>query len=100
MHAFTPKAGIFISNALGGLKLLILFLIVSTGFAALAGHVTNGKPDNFSSFNGNGTACDLPPYADEMKAANYAIALLQVCQIISEAASKVVSAWLTLNLLA
>ena len=78
IHTFTPKFGVWISNALGGFKLLILLIIVFTGFAAMAGHVKGPKPDNFSSFNGAGSACNLPPYAQETAAANYAIALLQV----------------------
>ena len=78
IHALTPRLGIWISNALGISKLITLLLIVCTGFAALAGHVKGPKPDNFSTFRGKGTACELPTYAKTTTAANYAIALLQV----------------------
>ncbi|KAH7066104.1 amino acid permease-domain-containing protein [Paraphoma chrysanthemicola] len=78
IHAFTPKLGIWLINGLGVFKLFILILVVFTGFAALAGRMHAPKPDNFSSFDGAGSACELPPYADSTKAANYALALLQV----------------------
>lgn len=78
IHAFMPRTGIWISNILGTFKLLILLVIVLTGFAALAGRLKVPKPDNFSTFHGAGTACEIPPYAKTTAAANYAIALLQV----------------------
>ncbi|OAL50310.1 amino acid transporter [Pyrenochaeta sp. DS3sAY3a] len=78
IHAFTPKWGIWLSNGLGVFKIFILALVVFTGFAALAGRLQVPRPDNFSSFDGAGSACELPPYANTTKAANYALALLQV----------------------
>lgn len=78
IHAFTPKWGIWLSNGLGVFKIIILVLVVFTGFAALSGRMHGPKPDNFSSFDGAGSACELPPYAKSTKAANYALALLQV----------------------
>lgn len=84
IHAFTPKWGIWLSNGLGVFKIIILVLVVFTGFAALAGRMHGPKPDNFSSFDGAGSACELPPYASSTKAANYALALLQVNHLKSQ----------------
>ena len=77
-HALTPKLGIWLSNGLGVFKLVVLVLIIFTGFAALSGRMHGEKPDNFSSFDGAGSACELPPFAKSTQAANYALALLQV----------------------
>ncbi|KAF2120982.1 amino acid permease-domain-containing protein [Lophiotrema nucula] len=77
-HAFTPKWGIWLSNILGVFKMIVLALIIFTGLAALAGRMHAPRPDNFSSFDGAGSACELPPFAKSTQAANYALALLQV----------------------
>ncbi|MCJ1465141.1 hypothetical protein MMC07_003757 [Pseudocyphellaria aurata] len=78
VHALTPKLGLWISNVLGTFKLMVLVVIVLTGFAALGGSLKVPKPNNFSTFHGPGTACELPPYAKSTAAANYALAFLQV----------------------
>ena len=78
IHALTPKLGIWISNVFGTFKLVVLVVIVLTGFAALSGRLKAPKPHNFSTFHGPGTACELPPHAKSTAAANYAIAILQV----------------------
>lgn len=78
IHALTPKFGIWISNILGTFKLVVLVIIVLTGFAALGGRLKVPKPHNFSTFHGPGSACELPPYAKSTAAANYAVAMLQV----------------------
>lgn len=77
-HAFTPKWGIWFSNSLGVFKIVVLVLIIFTGFAAVAGHMHPPTPANFSSFDSAGSACELPPDAKTTQAANYALALLQV----------------------
>ena len=77
-HALLPKIGIVVSNVLGGFKLVILLVIVCSGFAALSGRLQVPRPDNFSTFRGKGAACELPPHVESAAAANYAIALLQV----------------------
>lgn len=80
IHAFAPKLGIWISNALGAFKLVLLSLVVCTGFAALDGRMVSPKPGNFNSFNGPGDA--VPEAANGSSsasaAAGYALALLQV----------------------
>jgi phosphatidylinositol 4-kinase B len=77
IHAFTPKLGIWLSNGLGAFKLVLLSLVVCTGFAALDGRMVSPKPGNFSSFHGPGDA--VPPSGDSAAtAAGYALALLQV----------------------
>ena len=77
IHAFAPRPGIWISNVLGCFKLVLLLLVVCTGFAALAGRSASPTPNNFSSFHGPGTAGGA--YAGQAgQAAGYAIALLQV----------------------
>jgi amino acid transporter len=78
VHAFLPKFGIWFSNGLGVFKIIILLVIVFTGFAALGGHLNVAKPDNFSSFDGFGEACPNAPSESSSSAANFAIALLQV----------------------
>ena len=80
IHAFAPKAGIVISNVLGGFKLILLSLVVCTGFAALAGRGVGELPKNFSTFHGPG---DVVTKADgaaggASTAAGFALALLQV----------------------
>lgn len=78
IHAFAPRWGIWLSNGLGAFKLILLALLVCTGFAALAGNTSAPRPNpsNFSSFHG-------PEYPLEsgrplQAAAGYALALLQV----------------------
>lgn len=77
IHAFLPKTGIWLSNVLGCFKLILLLLVVCTGFAALNGHIAEPavKPDNFSTFWGSGTAIND---SENKAAGSYAIALLQV----------------------
>ncbi|KAI6631231.1 hypothetical protein MCOR08_005972 [Pyricularia oryzae] len=77
IHAFLPKTGIWLSNILGCFKLVLLLLVVCAGFAALNGHIANPalRPDNFSTFQGQGTIMKAP---DTKAAGSYAIALLQV----------------------
>ncbi|KAK4639005.1 hypothetical protein QC761_702480 [Podospora bellae-mahoneyi] len=85
IHAFAPRWGIWLSNGLGAFKLVLLSLLVCTGFAALAGKTASPRPEpsNFSSFNGpemetaNARTLDTgPPMAQT--AAGYALGLLQV----------------------
>ncbi|KAK0645905.1 amino acid permease-domain-containing protein [Cercophora newfieldiana] len=81
IHAFTPRLGIWLSNGLGAFKLVLLSLVVCTGFAALAGRLTVDPPGNFSSFSGGhpseeGDVNDVLDTAGA--AAGYALALLQV----------------------
>lgn len=51
IHAFAVNWGLRLQNFLGIVKLLILLLIICSGFAALAGHLQPGveKPDNFTN---------------------------------------------------
>ncbi|KAL1875908.1 hypothetical protein VTK73DRAFT_9763 [Phialemonium thermophilum] len=77
IHSLTPRLGIWLSNGLGALKLVILALVVCTGFAALAGRTVAPTPHNFSSFNGEGSSSD-PDEDSTAAAAGYALALLQV----------------------
>lgn len=76
--AFAPKFGVYLSNALGFFKLAMLLFIVVTGFAALAGNTEGPPPDNFSSFDGAGDACPLSYGDTSSRAANFALALIQV----------------------
>lgn len=76
IHAFFPRLGIWLSNGLGAFKLILLTLVVCTGFAALAGRMQGESPHNFSSFNGpsDGDVED----DSQRTTAGYALALLQV----------------------
>lgn len=85
IHAFLPRLGIWLSNGLGVFKLVLLILVVCTGFAALAGNMEGESPRNFSSFDGPGDATgNGDDQTDGMgnnvagSAAGYALALLQV----------------------
>jgi len=89
IHAFTPRLGIWLGNGLGAFKLILLSLVVCTGFAALAGRTVGATPDNFSSFDGAGNVTlgadskitdSETPGIDESAgtASRYALALLQV----------------------
>ncbi|KAK4123261.1 hypothetical protein N657DRAFT_672263 [Parathielavia appendiculata] len=52
IHSFAPRWGIWLSNGFGAFKLVLLSLVVCTGFAALAGRTAAPRPDNFSKFPG------------------------------------------------
>lgn len=49
IHGFAVNWGLRLQNFLGIIKLLILVLIIISGFAALGGHLQIEKPDNFSN---------------------------------------------------
>ncbi|KAF9265693.1 high-affinity methionine permease [Marasmius fiardii PR-910] len=49
IHGLTPKIGIYLSNVLGFFKIVVLLFIICTGFAALAGRVPGGAPDNYAN---------------------------------------------------
>lgn len=81
IHAFLPRLGIWLSNGLGAFKLILLTLVVCTGFAALSGRVVGGSPGNFTNgFNGpaNATKHTDPEQDTQRTTAGYALALLQV----------------------
>ncbi len=48
IHGLALKWGLRLQNLLGGIKLVVLLLIIVSGFAALGGHLKVEKPDNFS----------------------------------------------------
>ncbi|GAB7349917.1 hypothetical protein MBLNU459_g0621t1 [Dothideomycetes sp. NU459] len=53
IHGLALKWGLRLQNALGVIKLIILLLIICTGFAALGGHLKIDKPHNFDhAFSG------------------------------------------------
>jgi amino acid transporter len=66
-----------LSNGFGAFKLIMLSLLVCTGFAALAGKTAAPRPDNFSSFHGAGSSRS-PDDNPTGAAGGYSIALLQV----------------------
>ncbi|KAK4199065.1 putative permease [Triangularia verruculosa] len=86
IHAFAPRWGIWLSNGLGAFKLILLSLLVCTGFAALAGKTASPRPNpsNFSSFHGpdmtttNTRTVDGSSPLMAQEAAGYALGLLQV----------------------
>ncbi|KAE9964973.1 hypothetical protein BLS_007935 [Venturia inaequalis] len=49
VHSFSVKWGLRLQNFLGVIKLLILLLIIVSGFAALGGHLRIEKPNNFDN---------------------------------------------------
>lgn len=75
IHAFAPKMGIWLGNILGCLKLIILMLVVCTGFAVLSGKSASKSPQNFSNFHGPG---EVKSHNEMEAAGGYALALLQV----------------------
>jgi hypothetical protein len=78
IHSFAPKLGIWLGNALGAFKLVLLSLVVFTGFAALNGNMVGEKPHNFSTFHGPGDVAAPSTGGNSAAAAAYALALLQV----------------------
>jgi len=76
IHTFTPRLGIWLSNFLGAFKLVLLSLVVFTGFAALAGRLEVPPPRNFSSFEGPEMTTTREAGAGQ--AAAYSLAILQV----------------------
>jgi amino acid transporter len=64
VHTFTPKLGVWIMNALGSIKVIILLFIVITGFVVLGGHVKS-VPDPHASFRHGfaGSVHSSGPYA-------------------------------------
>lgn len=59
-------------------KIIVLSMIMITGFVALGGHMHGEKPVNFSSFDGAESACGVLSVPSLTKAANLALASLQV----------------------
>jgi len=49
LHATLPKWGMRLFNILGVFKVIVLLLIVFSGFAALNGHLKIDKPNNFEN---------------------------------------------------
>ncbi|KNC99348.1 uncharacterized protein SPPG_05595 [Spizellomyces punctatus DAOM BR117] len=49
IHAVAYKWGVRVQNALGVFKIIVLLIVVFSGFAALGGHLKIPKPDNFSN---------------------------------------------------
>ena len=49
LHATLPKWGMRLFNVLGVFKVIVLLLIVFSGFAALNGHLKIDKPNNFEN---------------------------------------------------
>ncbi|KAK3368223.1 amino acid permease-domain-containing protein [Podospora didyma] len=78
IHSFTPRLGVWLSNGLGAFKLVLLSLVVCTGFAALAGRGVKESPRNFSTFHGPGSVNEGKEEGTAGTTAGYALALLQV----------------------
>lgn len=55
IHGLALKWGLRLQNALGVIKLLILLLVIVSGFAALGGHLQIEKPNNFDNAFANTT---------------------------------------------
>lgn len=49
IHSTALKWGLRLQNVLGAIKLIIILIIVVTGWVALAGRLKVPKPDNFSN---------------------------------------------------
>lgn len=49
IHGTALKWGLRLQNFLGVLKILVLIIVIITGFVALAGHMKVPKPNNFSN---------------------------------------------------
>jgi amino acid transporter len=49
IHTFTPKAGVFLMNIIGSIKIIILLFIVVTGWVVLGGGI-KAIPDPHASF--------------------------------------------------
>ncbi|KAJ4391793.1 hypothetical protein N0V93_005413 [Gnomoniopsis smithogilvyi] len=70
IHTFTPKAGVYLMNSLGFLKVFILAFIIIVGLVVLGGHVKS-VPDPTASFQNS--------FANSSTSSNqYATALFKV----------------------
>ncbi len=49
LHTFFPKTGVRLMNLLGSIKIIVLLIIVTTGWAVLSGKSDN-VPDPLASF--------------------------------------------------
>lgn len=49
IHGFSVKWGLRLQNLIGGIKLVIVLIIIVAGWAALGGALKIDKPDNFSN---------------------------------------------------
>ena len=57
LHGTALKWGLRVQNVLGVFKIIILVVVIITGFLALGGHMKVEKPDNFRNmFNGTTTS--------------------------------------------
>lgn len=70
IHSIFPKWGMRLFNVLGVFKVIVLLLIIFSGFAALAGHLKIDKPNNFKD------AFSFDDYGGGVY--NYATALLRI----------------------
>ncbi|TGZ82347.1 amino acid permease [Ascodesmis nigricans] len=70
IHAVIPKWGMRLFNILGIFKVVVLLLIVFSGFAALSGHLKVEKPNNFKN------AFEFQNFGGGVY--NYATALLRI----------------------
>ncbi|KAH9904316.1 amino acid/polyamine transporter I [Xylariomycetidae sp. FL2044] len=74
LHSLLPKWGLRLVNVLGVFKVVILLLIVFSGFAALAGHLRVPPPHNFD----NSFAIEVTESYGGQGAYGYATALLRI----------------------
>ena len=57
LHGTALKWGLWVQNVLGVFKIIILVVVIITGFLALGGHMKAEKPDNFRNvFDGTTTS--------------------------------------------
>ncbi|KAI1341319.1 amino acid/polyamine transporter I [Xylariaceae sp. FL0016] len=74
LHATLPKWGLRLVNLLGIFKVVVLLLVVFSGFAALAGHLRVPPPGNFR----NAFAIEVTEEYGGQGAYGYATALLSI----------------------
>lgn len=70
IHTFTPKVGVWMMNAIGSIKIIILLFIVVTGWVVLSGRVSS-VPDPHASFRNSFAG-------SSHSSSNYATALFKV----------------------
>ena len=88
LHAVFPKTGTRLMNLLGIFKIMVILLIIFTGFAALGGHLKIPKPNNFSHpFQNSST--DIYDYVIALNFVNFSYTGWQVANYVCLLAMKI-----------
>lgn len=84
LHGTTLKWGLRLQNALGMFKLIVLLIVIGTGFMALSGNMKVEKPNNFENmFEGtimNTSSFCLSLYSVRLYLSGVGLTIILTCQ--------------------